>query len=123
MHDHNGSPEAFALFDKSAHAWAALEVITHLPFDNNVHLRCEMARKDMYLKASSLELEPLRSHSVCLLPFPAALDPSTPEFTGGRPIFPPGDTHASTHPGNASQSSRRDGRINDGGRRGCRRGR
>jgi hypothetical protein len=50
MHDRGGSPQGFALFDTPAHAWGALELITQLQFDSNVHLRCEMAHKDMYLK-------------------------------------------------------------------------
>ena len=50
MCERGGSPQGFALFLKPDDAWVALEIITHLQFDNNVHLRCEMARKDMYLK-------------------------------------------------------------------------
>jgi len=54
MCERGGYPQGFALFSKPADARVALEIITHLQFDNNIHLRCEMARKDMYVKVGEL---------------------------------------------------------------------
>ncbi|GAX79234.1 hypothetical protein CEUSTIGMA_g6674.t1 [Chlamydomonas eustigma] len=75
MHDRGGSPQGFALFDSTGHAWGALELITQLQFDNNVHLRCEMAHKDMYLKEGDPSIRravPLPQHLMAYLHNPAA---------------------------------------------------
>lgn len=46
------SPQGFALFSSSAAAQAAMLLLHDMQFDTDVHLRCEMAHKNMYIKAS-----------------------------------------------------------------------
>ncbi|KAL6747504.1 hypothetical protein V8C86DRAFT_1799554 [Haematococcus lacustris] len=46
----NGQAQGFALFASAAHARAACGQIQQLVFDDNCVLRCEMARKNMYIK-------------------------------------------------------------------------
>ncbi|KAG2423352.1 hypothetical protein HXX76_015400 [Chlamydomonas incerta] len=45
------SPQGFALFTTPAAAQSAMLLLHDMPFDVDCHLRCEMAHKNMYLKA------------------------------------------------------------------------
>eukprot|EP01026_Neomeris_dumetosa_P040196 TRINITY_DN3318_c0_g2_i1.p1 TRINITY_DN3318_c0_g2~~TRINITY_DN3318_c0_g2_i1.p1 ORF type:complete len:329 (-),score=39.37 TRINITY_DN3318_c0_g2_i1:1746-2732(-) len=46
----NGQAQGFALFESNLQARQAVESITQLVFDESYILRCEMARKNMYIK-------------------------------------------------------------------------
>eukprot|EP01023_Acetabularia_acetabulum_P033817 TRINITY_DN3166_c1_g1_i2.p1 TRINITY_DN3166_c1_g1~~TRINITY_DN3166_c1_g1_i2.p1 ORF type:complete len:317 (+),score=71.80 TRINITY_DN3166_c1_g1_i2:189-1139(+) len=46
----NGQAQGFALFDSNLQARTAVESITQLVFDESYILRCEMARKNMFIK-------------------------------------------------------------------------
>eukprot|EP01024_Parvocaulis_polyphysoides_P054167 TRINITY_DN545_c0_g1_i1.p1 TRINITY_DN545_c0_g1~~TRINITY_DN545_c0_g1_i1.p1 ORF type:complete len:334 (-),score=56.16 TRINITY_DN545_c0_g1_i1:3544-4545(-) len=46
----NGQAQGFALFESNLQARQAVESITQLVFDDSYILRCEMARKNMYIK-------------------------------------------------------------------------
>lgn len=46
----NGVAQGFAMFSTGALARAACDAITQLNFDPSSVLRCEMARKNMYIK-------------------------------------------------------------------------
>lgn len=50
MHWKNGQAQGFALFDTGHGARNAMNSIHNLVFDDNAVLRCELARKNMYLK-------------------------------------------------------------------------
>ena len=45
-----GQAQGFALFSSGAHAMAACNVVSSIQFDEAAVLRCEMARKNMYVK-------------------------------------------------------------------------
>ncbi|GLC43993.1 hypothetical protein PLESTB_000217700 [Pleodorina starrii] len=45
-----GSAQGFALFSSGAMARAACDQLQHIRFDENSQLRCEMARKNMYIR-------------------------------------------------------------------------
>mmetsp|Transcript_25123 Transcript_25123/g.68251 ORF Transcript_25123/g.68251 Transcript_25123/m.68251 type:complete len:338 (-) Transcript_25123:615-1628(-) len=47
----NNLAQGFALFSAGAYARAACDAITQLAFDDTSVLRCEMARKNMYIKS------------------------------------------------------------------------
>lgn len=47
-----GSAQGFALFDSVAAARSAIDMISQIQFDEDSVLRCEMARKNMFLKDS-----------------------------------------------------------------------
>eukprot|EP01025_Chloroclados_australasicus_P047704 TRINITY_DN5378_c1_g2_i1.p2 TRINITY_DN5378_c1_g2~~TRINITY_DN5378_c1_g2_i1.p2 ORF type:complete len:329 (-),score=4.92 TRINITY_DN5378_c1_g2_i1:2416-3402(-) len=46
----NGQAQGFALFDSGTNARQSIESISQLVFDENHVLRCELARKNMYVK-------------------------------------------------------------------------
>eukprot|EP01023_Acetabularia_acetabulum_P033816 TRINITY_DN3166_c1_g1_i1.p1 TRINITY_DN3166_c1_g1~~TRINITY_DN3166_c1_g1_i1.p1 ORF type:complete len:308 (+),score=64.93 TRINITY_DN3166_c1_g1_i1:189-1112(+) len=52
----NGQAQGFALFDSSVSARQSVESISQLVFDENHVLRCEMARKNMYVKEDGGDL-------------------------------------------------------------------
>jgi len=51
----NGQAQGFALFSSGALARAACDAITQLCFDDASVLRCEMARKNMYIKSGEAD--------------------------------------------------------------------
>ncbi|GIL93367.1 hypothetical protein Vretifemale_20767 [Volvox reticuliferus] len=50
MNYSKGSAQGFALFSTGAMARAACDQLQHVRFDENSSLRCEMARKNMYIR-------------------------------------------------------------------------
>jgi hypothetical protein len=80
-----GQPQGFALFQTAAHGRAAVEVLVQLQFEENTRLRCEMARKNMFLK------EDLGKRGLVRSPLMA----SPQSFSGmGAPSFAPvGNPH------------------------------
>lgn len=88
MHWKHGQAQGFALFESGAAARMALESIHNLVFDDTVVLRCELARKNMYIKDDSAA----KRSRFDAPPVPQQAVPGA-AFYGGVPVaggyFPP----------------------------------
>eukprot|EP01024_Parvocaulis_polyphysoides_P061833 TRINITY_DN6903_c0_g1_i11.p1 TRINITY_DN6903_c0_g1~~TRINITY_DN6903_c0_g1_i11.p1 ORF type:complete len:374 (+),score=27.83 TRINITY_DN6903_c0_g1_i11:2-1123(+) len=72
----NGQAQGFALFDSGLSARQSVESISQLVFDENHVLRCEMARKNMYVKEETVETSASRQSGFGTYPPPH----SAPDF-------------------------------------------
>lgn len=84
MHHKNGMAQGFALFQNGAAARAAVDSLHNMVFCEGAVLRCEVARKNMYLKEDSASKRGKYEHAPGAYPaYPPAAAP------GAAPYYPP----------------------------------
>ncbi|DBA88120.1 hypothetical protein WJX79_004687 [Trebouxia sp. C0005] len=84
MHHKNGMAQGFALFQNGAAARAAVDSLHNMVFCEGAVLRCEVARKNMYLKEDTASKRGKYEHPPAAYPgYPPAAAP------GAAPYYPP----------------------------------